>query len=39
MTKAVANKPIPVSSLAYRPRDYFGRYDLQVELLLTPVEN
>jgi len=26
-------KPIPVSSLQYRPRDYFGRYDLQTELL------
>jgi hypothetical protein len=35
MTKAVANKPIPVSSLVYRPRDYFGRYDLQAELLST----
>ena len=35
MTKAAANKPIPVSALAYRPRDYFGRYDLQVELLST----
>lgn len=35
MTKAAAKKPIPVSSLAYRPRDYFGRYDLQAELLTT----
>ena len=35
MTKAVANKPIPVNSLAYRPHDYFGRYDLQAELLST----
>ena len=26
-------KPIPVNSLHYRPRDYFGRYDLQTELL------
>jgi hypothetical protein len=24
-----------VSALAYRPRDYFGRYDLQAELLTT----
>lgn len=35
MTKAAANKPIPVSALAYHPRDYFGRYDLQVKLLST----
>lgn len=35
MTKAAANKPTPVSSLTYRPRDYFGRYDLQVELMST----
>jgi hypothetical protein len=35
MNKAATNKPIPVSALAYRPRDYFGRYDLQVELLST----
>jgi hypothetical protein len=35
MTKVAANKPIPVSALAYRPRDYFGRYDLQAELLST----
>jgi len=35
MTKAAANTPIPVSALAYRPRDYFGRYDLQAELLST----
>jgi len=35
MTKAAAKKPIPVSALAYRPRDYFGRYDLQAELLST----
>ena len=33
MSKAAAQKPIPVSDLAYRPRDYFGRYDLQAELL------
>ena len=33
MTKAATNKPIPVSALAYRPRDYFGRYDRQAELL------
>jgi hypothetical protein len=35
MTKAAAKKPIPVSALEYSPRDYFGRYDLQVELLST----
>lgn len=35
MTKAATNKPIPVSALAYRPRYYFGRYDLQAELLST----
>ena len=35
MSKATANKPIPVSALEYRPRDYFGRYDLQAELLST----
>ena len=33
MSKTVAKKPIPVSALEYRPRDYFGRYDLQAELL------
>ncbi|MDN3987956.1 hypothetical protein [Zwartia vadi] len=33
MSKATANKPIPVSALEYRPRDYFGRYDLQAQLL------
>jgi hypothetical protein len=27
--------PIPVSSLQYRPRDYFGRYDHQTELLTS----
>lgn len=32
---AIVNKPIPVSALAYRPRDYFGLYDLQFELLST----
>lgn len=35
MTKAAAKKSIPVSALAYRTRDYFGRYDLQAELLST----
>lgn len=35
MTKAATNKPIPVSALAYRPRDYFARYDLQAELLTS----
>lgn len=24
---------VPASSMAYRPRDYFGRYDLEVELM------
>ena len=28
-------KPVPASSLDYRPRDYFGRYDRQTELLTT----
>lgn len=28
-------KPIPVSSLQYRPRDYFGRYDLQAQLFTS----
>ena len=27
--------PIPVSSPDYRPRDYFGRYDHQTELLTS----
>ncbi len=27
--------PIPVSSLDFRPRDYFGRHDLQTELLTS----
>ena len=27
--------PVPASSLKYRPRDYFGRYDLQTELLTS----
>lgn len=35
MTKAATKKPTPVSALEYRPRDYFGRYDLQAELLST----
>ena len=33
MSKVTSKKPIPVCDLAYRPRDYFGRYDLQAELL------
>ena len=33
MSKTTSKKPIPVGDLAYRPRDYFGRYDLQAELL------
>ena len=38
MARAVRAKnqkqaPIPATSLKYRPRDYFGRYDLQTELL------
>jgi hypothetical protein len=37
MTKAATNKPIPVSALAYRPRDYFGRYDRQVLSRLHPM--
>ena len=24
---------VPASSMAYRPRDYFGRYDLEAELM------
>lgn len=30
---AQAVQPIPASSMDYRPRDYFGRHDLQTELL------
>jgi len=26
---------IPASSMAYRPRDYFGRYDIQTELMTS----
>ena len=36
ISKSVSgNSPVPVSatSTRYRPRDYFGRYDLQTELL------
>ncbi len=33
MSKAQTAKALPVSSLKYRPRDYFARYDLQAELL------
>jgi hypothetical protein len=33
MSKAQTPKALPVSSLQYRPRDYFARYDLQAELL------
>ena len=35
MTKTAPQKPIPVSALAYRPRDYFGRYDIQADLLTS----
>ncbi len=35
MTKTAPPKPIPASALEYRPRDYFGRYDLQAKLLST----
>ena len=30
MTTQVA---VPASSMPYRPRDYFGRYDLEAELM------
>ena len=33
MTKRLIANPIPAKSPRYRPRDYFGRYDLQAELL------
>lgn len=33
MTEKRIHQPIPATSLEYRPRDYFGRYDLQTELL------
>jgi len=33
--RSLIPKPVPVSSLDYRPRDYFGRYDRQTELLTT----
>ncbi len=33
MNKQSSTPPIPATSLAYRPRDYFGHYDLQTELL------
>ena len=26
-------QPVPATSLRYRPRDYFGRHDLQTTLL------
>jgi hypothetical protein len=33
MSKSKITQPIPASSLQYRPRDYFARYDLQADLL------
>jgi len=33
MSKPKTTQPIAVSSLQYRPRDYFARYDLEAELL------
>lgn len=35
MPKKISTQPIPASSLNYRPRDYFGRYDLQTDLLTS----
>ena len=31
--RGIDPKPIPVTSLRYRPKDYFGRHDLQTTLL------
>ncbi len=33
MTKQTKDRVIPATSLSYRPRDYFGRYDMQTELM------
>lgn len=33
MTKLKKFQPVPASSMAYRPRDYFGRHDMQTSLL------
>lgn len=33
MTELKKFQPVPVSSMAYRPRDYFGRHDMQTSLL------
>ncbi len=33
MARKESKTPIAATSLKYRPRDYFGRYDLQTELL------
>lgn len=33
MTKQTKDRVIPATSMAYRPRDYFGRYDMQTELM------
>ena len=30
---SVPAQPVPATSLRYRPRDYFGRHDLQTTLL------
>ncbi len=35
MAKKIIPSPIPATSLDYRPRDYFGRMDLQAELLTS----
>ena len=35
MTKQTKDWGIPASSMAYRPRDYFGRYDIQTELMTS----
>lgn len=35
MTKQTKDRVIPASSMAYRPRDYFGRYDIQTELMTS----
>lgn len=33
MPELIPKLPVPASSLEYRPRDYFGCYDRQTELL------
>ena len=32
---AMPSQPVPATSMDYRPRDYFGRFDLQAELLTS----